>query len=279
VSEYTSASVPKSMGKLQEDAYSGIPVKWILVFCAWVGISLCFLAPVMLFTVSVYLKYTLLALFVLWWAVYIKWFRSTAVMERTVLILTYLGRSCRGYTSIRKYTVPLPFLHSVVPLIAIHPDGVIEFTGRSFGLMLKADPPRVSDDDLSRHINQVVYVVNSLYDDIILKTIAVSRTDESKPLQKTIIDATNQPDISGPQKDHLYALYHELDRTSRPVIDWEFRIFVGLGVHDSVESAEVRRLEYLPGLLSSLEKTGMHCLPMTDRNEIALAYRTIMAAW
>jgi hypothetical protein len=68
---------------------------------------------------------------------------------------------------------PLPHLQSVVTITVIHPNGMIEFTGRSFGLLLKTDPPRVSDDDLTRHINQVVYIVNSLHNDIILKTIAV----------------------------------------------------------------------------------------------------------
>ena len=268
------SGVPKTIRKVKENAYANVSYRWIFIFIIWIGMTIVLLTPLLLFNAGVVVQYSAVACMVVIWTIYIKWFRNSEILDRTILVWKYIVRGATKQTLIPKYDAPVEFLKSIVPLETVHSSGLIEFTGQMYGLLLRADPPRLSEDDLASHGKRVEHVINSLHGDLMLKTIACSKTDTSDTLASGILASAEGK--TEKQKDHLYQMYRELDEEKLPVIDWQFYIFVGFGKHDTPKHAEITRQSHMPGLLKYLNRAGVRCTTIERTGDIALVYRQML---
>lgn len=267
------SGTPKTIRKIQENAYMNISYKWVFVFVIWAVVTLLLVIPITMLESSTLIKIILTALILMWWGIYFKCFRSSDVVNRTLLIIKYLFKSATGQTVIAKYNVPPEFLHSVVPVKDVHAGGIVQFTGDEYGQLFRLDPPRISEDELASHIKRVELVVNSLHGEMMIKTIVCSRTDISEGLQQDILESTKGK--TAPQKEHLYALYKDISENNADIIDWQFYVYVGVGKQESLEHARIALGAQLPGLLKYFHRAGCHCVPVANVDDVALVYRQL----
>ncbi len=263
-------AIPKTMRKFSEEKF-GITHQRIALIIAWVLISLFLM---IIAGKADYLgRIIALSLLAAIMLIYFVYLRTDEILERTTLTYKYLLRSLRGEAVIAKYVIPVRFLEQIVPIRNFHKNGLIEFVDNRYGILLKIDPERISDDDLEGHIHKVKDAVDSLHGELVMKTFACSRSTTVKPLEKHLINTGNSGNKTQQQKEHLYELYNEIHANNAPVIEWLFYIFIGLGRHQTFDDAEISRQAHYPGLHDRLIKAGMHVLPITDRNEMAVAFR------
>lgn len=267
------SGTPKTIRKIKENAYMNLSYKWIAVFVIWTSITVILTIPLTMINYGLYVKAFITAIILIWWSVYLKWFRNSDVVTRTLLIIKFILRGITGQTTIAKYDVKPAFLQNVVPVKEIHSHGIVEFTGKQYGKLFRMDPPRISEDDLESHVKRVGHVVNSLHGDLMLKTIVCSRVDIARGLKDDLLHELD--DKTDAQREHLYNLYHETAENAIGVIDWQFYLFIGIGKHDNIEHASNMMQSQVPGLIKFFNRAGVHCVPISDKDEIALVYRQL----
>jgi hypothetical protein len=263
-------AIPKTMRKFSEEKF-GISHQRIGLIIFWVLLSIFLL--IIAGKVDFLGRILFISLFIAIWIVYAVFLRTSEVLDRTTLTYKYFIRALLGQTVIAKYTAPVAFLEQVVPIRNFHKNGLIEFVDNRYGILLKVDPKRVSDDDLEAHIHKVKDMTDSLHGEMVLKTFVCSRSTTVKPLEKHLINTINSKGKTLQQKEHLYELYHEVHQNTAPVIEWQFYIFLGLGRHPTLEDAEISRQAHLPGFQDRLVKAGMHTIPMVNQYEASMAFR------
>src|SRR5659263_53184 len=220
-----SVAVPGSIGKEKSRPINGVDEKVIYTFALWAFLSLIFLMPLLL-GAGVWISLILLTLFLVWWAIFFKYMRSTKHIEKAILFFKYLLRVKRSENFIAKYTQPLKYIASSYPVKDIHEGGLIEYYGPTtpWGVLLEVDPFRVGDDELEAHQAQLVEVFDSLPETIKFSVINTSYVDESEHIISTIRDRANDPHLSLPQKEHLAYLHYEFSNETASVIDWKILI-------------------------------------------------------
>lgn len=266
----SSISIPKVIRKVSEKKF-GRTWRWIWITVLSIG----FIVIMLMLSnfVPWRAKPVIWALVIAYIVFFFKFLKSDETLDRSILMWNYFMRSMRGQTIIAKYKCSVPFLQQIVPIVAVHPQGIIEFVGGRFGVLMKIDPSRISDDDLDTHIMKVKDVVDSLYSDIILKTYVCSRSDRAKPMEQQLVKKMNDPNLTQEQKQHLYSLYEESRKNTKPVVEWQFYCFISIGHHENIENAERARQAHIPGLENRMRAAEMHIVPLVDSDDIALAYR------
>ncbi len=170
--------------------------------------------------------------------------------------------------------MPDGFLESVIPLKAFHQEGLIEFIGNKYGLLMRMEPSRVSDDEIDGHVEKVKSLLDSLHGDLMLKVFVCSIPQAGiKNLERNVIGTINNKERTAQQKAHLYSIYHEAHDNINTVINWRFYVFVSLGVYKDLAHALIARQQYFPGLSSRLRKCGVLVIPLIDKQELGMAYR------
>lgn len=266
-------TIPKVIRKVQEKKF-GRTWRWIWITVASIAIIVIWLMisgmapwPIRIFIYAFIIAYTIF---------FFKFLKNDETLERTILMWKYFIRSINGQTIVPKYTCTVPFLQQVVPIVAVHKNGVIEFTGKRWGVLFRIDPSRISDDDLDTHLMKVTDIVDSLFSDLVLKTFVCSRSDMAKPIEQHLINSINNPAKSQEQKAHLHSIYQELRGNTRPLIEWQFYVFASIGLHPDINDAERARQAHIPGLENRMRVAGMHVVQMTDPDDIAISYRQCM---
>lgn len=268
----TGHTVPKSMTRVKEE-FQGYPLKYI----AAVSITAIFCLILSLALLGSSNKIPILLMLFGVIAFFFKFLRTNAVMNRSWLWYQYFLRSLRGQTIIPKYKVSAAFMQSVVPIKEFHPGGLIEFSGGKYGMILKADPSRISDDDLENHLNRVRALTDSLHGGLSLKSFVVSMSDSGRIAERGMLKLLNERGRSKAEQDHLYSLYSESVENRVPVIQWKFYLGLYFGRYTNLQEAEISKAQYFPGAVDRMNKAGMHVIPVTDPVELGRTFRELVA--
>lgn len=268
----SSHTVPKSLRRISEE-YQGFPLQFIGVVI--VMVILCLVLIMSLFTVPN--KYPSLILLFIVIYLFTKFMRTPAILTRSWLAYQFLIRGLRGQNIIPKYTVSAGFMKSIVPIVEFHDAGIIEFTGNQYGMLLKADPDRVSDDELDHHINCVRILADSLHGELMIKSFVVSLPSAIRPIERALLNQLNEPGRTKPEQEHLYSLYKDASENTSPVIQWKYYIFLGFGKYGSLDEAYIAKKQYYPGIIDRFTNAGMHIIPVQNRRELAAIYRTLIS--
>ncbi len=268
-------SVSKSMRQVESKTHMGASGQWWFMFSCWLVGSLALVYPVS--NRSIVYPYTLINLFILllWWIIFIIYLRNTPVQNHTWLHIKFMCRAYTGKTLIMKYVVPVRVLENIIPIKTVHENGVIKFKFGNWGLIMRVSSDRIDTASLPLHLDIIKQVLDSMHDDIIIKIISSSYLDYAADLETSLLEMSNDTTKSEPQREHLYQLYREIAADKTDTIDWRCIIFIDLGKHSSIEDAEIKRQEFLPGFIDGLSKAEAYCVPVTDETAITLLYSKI----
>ncbi len=271
----TGTTVPKTITRIRAE-YLGYPIRYLIlvfglaIFCVILVAGMVLSRSYIAKAVYVILLFGIVTIFV-------RFFWGAKSMDRTWLMYQYFMRSFTGKNTLAKYALSASFLESIVPLKAFHDLGIIEFLDNKYGLLMRIEPSRISDDELDSHIAKGRSLVDALHGSLLMKFYVVSVNSNDAAIEKNVINIINKEERSQKQKQHLYSIYHHLQESTKTVIQWRFYIFVALGEYKNLDEAKIARSQYMPGIESKLLKSGVRVIPLLEKNTLALAYRQCLS--
>ncbi len=271
----TGNAVPKSLTRIRTEYY-GYPIRYLILVFA-VAIFCVFLVAGLILSRSYVAKAVYVILLFSIIAIFIRFFWGAKATDRTWLMYQYFIRSITGKNTLAKYTLPVSFLESLIPVRAFHDLGIIEFLGNRYGLLMKIEPSRISDDELDSHIAKGRSLVDALHGNLLMKFYITSVNDNGAAIERNVINIINKEDRSQKQKQHLYSIYHHLQDSTKTVIQWRFYLFVALGEYKNLDEAKIARSQYIPGIENKLLKSGVRTVPLLKKNTLAMAYRNCLS--
>ncbi len=269
------ATVPKSITRIHAEYY-GYPIRYLILVLGLVVFSVVLIAGLLLSKSLITKAVNAVILFAVI-VIFVRFFSSPKSMNRSWLMYKYLLRSITGKNTIAKYVLPAAFLEAIIPLKAFHDSGLIEFLGNKYGLLMRIEPSRVSDDELDSHIAKGRSMVDSLHGSLLMKFYCVSVNSNGVDMEKNVIDIINKAERSQEQKSHLYSIYHHLQDSTKTVIQWRFYVFIALGEYKDLDQAKIACSQYMPGIESKLQKSGVRVVQLQDKNTLASAYRQCLS--
>ena len=218
-------TVPKSITRIREE-WNGLPVRYVILVIFFVVLSLILMASILLSNSG---QGIFLGILFFELAFFYKFLRSPKIMDRSVLMYKFLLKSIKGETVIAKFRLPDGFLESIIPIRAFHPDGIIEFMENKYGLLMRIEPSRISEDDIDTHIQKTRSLVDSLHGELLTKAFVCSiKETNSRPLARNVVNIINTQERTPEQKKHLDSLYHHAQENNNTVIQWQFYVFLVL---------------------------------------------------
>jgi hypothetical protein len=263
-------TVPKSITRIREE-WNGLPVRYVIIVLSFVVLSLILIASILLSHSG---QGIFLAILFFELAFFYKFLRSPKVMDRSVLVYKFLLKSIKGETVIAKFRLPAGFLERIIPIRAFHQDGIIEFMENKYGLLMRIEPSRISEDDTDMHIQRTRSLVDSLHGELLTKAFVCSIQETGyKPLARNVVNIINTQERTPEQKKHLDSIYHHARENNNTVIQWQFYVFLSIGTYPNIEKAIIAKKQYFPGFSEKLQKLGILVMPLKNREALASAYR------
>ena len=263
-------TVPKSITRIREE-WNGLPVRYVILTISFVVLSLILMASILLSDSG---QGIFLGILFFELAFFYKFLRSPKIMDRSVLMYKFLLRSIKGETVIAKFRLPDGFLESIIPIKAFHQDGIIEFMENKYGLLMRIEPSRISEDDIDTHIQKTRALVDSLHGELLTKAFVCSiQETNSRSLARNVVNIINTQERTPEQKKHLDSIYHHAQENNNTVIQWQFYVFLSIGTHPDLEKAIIAKKQYFPGFSDKLQRLGVLVMPLKKKDVLASAYR------
>lgn len=269
-------SVSKSMNRIETKTKMGASWQWWGFMSAWLVGSLIILRPIAYRTITPPHSFIIYFILIAWWIIFIVYFRDSQKQVRTWLHVKFLYRVYTGKSVTTKYTALLRTLENIIPTKKVHNNGIIQFKYGHWGLIMTVLSNHIDNEDLPFHLGLITKVLDSLHENVIVKIISSSYVDYSNELELELLHLSNDKSKTKPQREHLYFMYEELKKKQDENIGWHTVIFVDFGKHKTVESAELKRQEFLPGLIDGLKSTGAYCIPVIDESDITDLYKKLI---
>jgi len=267
---------PKTITKIQDDQFLDFSSPFTWVMMVFISVALVIIFELGNVHTLVFQIVTVLAL-VLWLVIWIKYFSSSEKVTKQFAVFHFKVNDVKGQHVINKFEVPVSFLQKLVPIVAIHEGGIIEFTEKKYGILMETFPVRISDEERKEHEKRIEKVVNGIPANTHFKTIACSRLEPRKPLMQYLLDITSKSTGKKATNQHLVSLYNKVAGDNTPVISWKYYAFQSLGEQPSLEAAKIQYGAVIPGLLKNMKGAKLQPSIYEDPNEIAYAYRTLFS--
>ncbi len=263
-------TVPKSITRIREE-WNGLPVRYVILVISFVVLSLILVTFILLSESS---QWIFLGILFFELAFFYRFLRSPKIMERSILMYKFLLRSIKGETVIAKFKLPAGFLERIIPIKAFHQDGIIEFMENKYGLLMRIEPSRISEDDIDTQIQKTRALLDSLHGELLTKAFVCSiQETNSRPLAKNVVNIINTQERTPEQRKHLDSLYHHAQENNNTVIQWHFYIFLSIGTHPNLGTAMIAKKQYFPGFSEKLQKLGILVMPIKNKDALASAYK------
>jgi hypothetical protein len=184
-------------------------------------------------------------------------------------------QNMQGKHVINTFNITVAFLEKLVPIVAVHDNGIIEFKGNKYGLLMETSPMRISEEERELHEKRMEKVVNGIPVNTPFKTISCSRLESRKPILKYLLDVAEKSNGDIATDLHLAGLYNKIASDNSSVISWKYYAFIGLGEWKTLDEARIQYGAVVPGLLKNMKGAKLRPRIYQDENEISKAYRTM----
>lgn len=273
---YSPPRPPKTITKIQDDEYLDFtsPFTWVLMGFAGVALFIIFKIG------SIQdgkIQAILMGILIIWLYIWLKYFSTSEKVEKQFLIYGFKWADVRGKHVINKFDIPVQLLEKIVPIAAIHPEGIIEFKEKKWGVLMETYPGRISDESREEHEKKIEKIINGIPANTHFKTIACSRLKPKKPIQQYLLEVSNNSNGKKATDQHLAGLYNKVAEDGTPVISWKYYAFQSLGEQPNLEAARIQYGAVMPGLLKNMKAAKLQPRIYEDPNEIAMAYRTMFS--
>ena len=261
--DYTNFNVPVEIDRDKSKLISFITVEWTVVFSIFAVIAIFFIL------LSVFWSYWFFIPVVLGGLVWAVVAGTADRIDDSKIVISYFCRKYKGQTVISKFKLPDDMVLNHFPIEHIHDGGLIEYTGGHYGVLLKVDPPRTTDD--GAFTNALESVFNSLIPGDLLKIMACSRLNTYKPYSDDILTIANQEETTDEQRKHLHSIYQMVEKNTNETVEWQFNAAL-IFAADDPEDAGIIVETRLPGLKVLFNNAGVGVYQIRDVFDIQLCF-------
>jgi hypothetical protein len=192
--------------------------------------------------------------------------------DKSMIKFWFLIREIRGKNVMHKLTSKDNDLRTVYPLKKIHKNGLVQFLGKEYGIMFKLNPKRIADEDRKDHHEKMKGLVDGLGVGRVFKIIACSKVNPRKEIIEFLMAVANKTG-SKERAEHLNGLLLKVMGDQSQVMMYRHYAFLGIGKHDSIESAEIAKGAAIEGLMLNMKRADLQPQLMENVKEIRKAYR------
>jgi len=256
----------KPLRKAKETVYAGISVRWFYIAGFWCLVSVVLSAP-LIFISDYILQCFIVALELMWWAVFYINFRTCAKYEESLLTIKYMIADYKGVHELCKFDMDVRQLQTYIPIKNIHARGLIEYTRGRFGVLIEYFPPTDPGDQMETHLLNIQALINRLAGDMQVDFISSSRFGTKSPLLKKFEKMINDPSTP-PKNIKLIKSQYDKVKSGKVAPDWAFYISLGLGSHATVADAADRLNTELPGFLDGLSDASIIASQIVSETEL-----------
>ena len=213
----------------------------------------------------------LLAIIVIW----LNCFSTFDKVDKQKLRVKFFSQDLQGKHVINKFSVPVSFLEKLVPIVKIYKDGIVEFKGKKFGVLMETHPMRISEEERAIHEKRMEKVINGIPANTHFKTIACSRLEPRKPILHYLLEVANKSNGDKATDLHLTGTLQQNSWGLQPCNFLEILCFFkSWGMEND------RRSSYsiwcnCARLFKNMRVARLQPRIYTDENEISTAYRTM----
>lgn len=269
---FSSFDGPTTIRKVKETAYAGISIKWFAIVGVWAFISLVGFLPLILVHNWIF-KCFIISLQLLWWGIYIKELRTVELFDAALLKVLFVFDEYSGLHQVYKYELSVKSLQNHFPIVDVLVNGLIQFTKKRYGILVKYIPPEVTEEDWEIHLVNIQSIINRLSGNMMVKFISSSRFGTQPIVLKKLQKKINSNGLSKNMVKVLVSIYEKIQNKEKTAPDWAYYIFLSFGECGTVEDAKEKLLTELPGFMDGLENAGIKAEMMTNRNQIIKEYR------
>ena len=273
ISPYSQPKPPKTITKVNDDRFLDFTCLHTWILLSAIGSALYLFNQIARSIGVLQVAYVVLLLAVV--TIWIKYFSTFEKVDRQKLKVKFFYAGIQGKHVINKFTVPVSFLERLVPIVGIHQDGIIEFKGNKYGVLLETHPVRISEEERAAHEKRLEKVINGIPANTHFKTIACSRLEPRKPILSYLLEVANKSNGDKATDLHLAGLYSKIAEDNSPVISWKYYAFLSFGELKSIAEARIQYGAIVPGLLKNMKAARLQPRIYNDENEISTAYRTM----
>lgn len=269
---YTQPTKPRTFKKHKSSDFQNPESNWFKITIFFGGISgYCFQKVTQIEDHRIQLGLSVcgLASGVVWWKVCGM---SPRKADKNWTKLFFMIDEKKGKHLMNNLTVPDSFLRHVFPLRMIHKKGLIEYNDNEFGVVVKLSPRRISEEERENHTKLVKGIIDGLHDNRVFKMHAFSKINPRKAIIEYLREIANKK-CSKQTAEHLNGLLNKVMQDKTPVMAYRNYAFIGLGKHETVQSAEIARKAVLEGILLNMRRADLQPREITDEHEIRKAYR------
>jgi len=273
LSPYSQPKPPKTITQVKDDRFLDFTCLHTWILLSAIGSALYLFNQIARSIGVLQVAYVVLLLAVV--TIWIKYFSTFEKVDRQKLKVKFFYAGIQGKHVINKFTVPVSFFERLVPIVGIHQDGIIEFKGNKYGVLLETHPVRISEEERAAHEKRLEKVINGIPANTHFKTIACSRLEPRKPILSYLLEVANKSNGDKATDLHLAGLYSKIAEDNSPVISWKYYAFLSFGELKSIAEARIQYGAIVPGLLKNMKAARLQPRIYNDENEISTAYRTM----
>lgn len=192
--------------------------------------------------------------------------------DKSMIKFWFFVAEIRGKNVMHKLTTKDNDLRTVYPLKKIHKGGLIQFIGKEYGIVFKLNPKRIADEDRKDHHEKMKGLVDGLGVGRIFKIVACSKVNPRKEIIDFLMQVANKTG-SKERAEHLNGILLKIMGDKSQVMMYRHYAFLGLGKHDSLESAEIAKGAAIEGLMLNMKRADLQPQIMENVKEIRKAYR------
>jgi len=274
-SPYSAPRPPKTITQVKDDRFLDFTClhTWILLIT--IGNALLLFNQIASSEGLMRLAYAVVMLAML--AIWFKLFATFEKVDKQKLRIKFTVQNMQGKHVINTFDIKVAFLEKLVPIVAVHEKGIIEFRGNKYGLLMETFPMRISEEERELHEKKMEKVVNGIPANTPFKTISCSRLEPRKPILKYLLDVAEKSNGDIATDLHLAGLYNKIASDNSSVISWKYYAFIGLGEWKSLDEAKIQYGAIVPGLLKNMKGAKLRPKIIEAENEISKAYRTMFS--
>lgn len=291
---YGQPKPPKTITRIKSDRFLDLTNLHTWIMFVAIGLGMYLFRSIALATDNVdRLAYT--SLMFLTAFLWVKYFRNDELVEFQKDRFIFFIGDLTGKHVIDSYSEQMKTLIKLIPIVAVHENGMIEFDSgqhglitkikiflgledkkyNEFGVLFETFPPRISDEYRDLHELKREKIVNGLPVNTLFESIACSVQEPKKQILEYLLSL--QHSSGGKARDqHNADLYLKVSQDKDPVIKWRYFAFLSLGEHKSAEQASIQFGAVVPGLLLNMKNAELHPVILQDQRDIINAYQIML---
>src|SRR5665647_227881 len=206
-SPYSAPRPPKTITQVKDDRFLYFTCLHTWILLSAIGSALYLFNEIARSEGLLQLAYAALLLAVI--GIWISAFSTFEKVDRQKLRIKFTVQNMQGKHVINTFNITVAFLEKLVPIVAVHSDGIIEFKGNKYGLLMETSPMRISEEERETHEKRMEKVVNGIPANTPFKTTSCSRLEPRKPILKYLLDVAEKSNGDIATDLYLAGLYNQ----------------------------------------------------------------------